>query len=68
MLETLPSKAAGGGSVPGRRAGMPHVPGPKTQYIKKLITSSSVVTNSTRIFKMVLIKKKLFKRTKNLNV
>lgn len=59
MVETSPSKAVGRGSVPGQRAGIPHVLGPKNQYIKKLITRSSVVTNSTRIFKMVLIKKKL---------
>lgn len=59
MVETSPSKAVGWGSVPGQRAGIPHVPGPKNQYIKKLITRSSVVTYSTRIFKMVLTKKKL---------
>ena len=28
-VETSPSNAAAGGSVPGQRAGIPHVPGPK---------------------------------------
>lgn len=29
MVETSPSNATAGGSVPGQRAGIPHVPGPK---------------------------------------
>ena len=47
MVKTLPSSAAGGGSIPGQGAEIPHASQPKTQNIKQ----EQIVTNSLKTLK-----------------
>ena len=57
VLKTWPSGAGGVDSIPGWRARIPHVLGPK--QTNKQTNRSSIVTNSLKTLKMVHIKKSL---------
>ena len=61
MVKTLPSRAGGAGSIPGRGTKMPHASQPKNQNLKN---RSNIVTNSIKTLKMVHIKKIKIKEIK----
>ena len=54
VVKTLPSSAGGVGLIPGQGAKIPQASWPKSNVNSR----SNIVTNSTKTFKMVHIKKK----------
>ena len=61
MGKTLPSNAEGAGSIPGRRAKIPHASWPRSQTYRR----NNMVTSSIKTLKMVHIKKNFFNKKRN---